>query len=599
MKTNNIYILILLIGCLISCSNQSAKTRSYHEVYDLSFRMQSDAILYPWIENAAFFFYTIPFPNTEPLFTKTYLKGNPFSECLKTEWEQRILLPSEKKETGRITLETKGENIEYIAMYVHGMNEEEKIVTADTLLFTPENALATVSKDLLLHNTKLLNIRIYAEGKNNENASVSFSKIEILIDGDILNDKPFEGLPPLSLSKEAKYLSLDTLTEERFEQIPIFSDAKIIGLGESLHQNQPVKTFTYDLILHAVEKHNYRLIGLEAPMEALLSYNRYIHDTTFTIENSNESLLDLANRLQSYNAGKPEEEQVNLFGIDYNRYASSTQNSAVDIFDYITYLNQEIKAKEIDRLALLLFNRDIPLALDYLKENTTRWKELFPYGEYECMIHILELFSQIISKDESERFALRDSVLFQNAQFLIESLGMQENKKAIILAHAVHINPVSTYPAIPCLPFGYLMKKAYGDAYHTAVVLTDTGYNLALGGKEWENAFIRNEQTLMTPLQESIEYDLSSLNVDRLYYPVSSELNRLILSRYKGSHQLKQEFYPYNFYQRYEGIFFVKGMNGPPSEQKENISLKEMQKKHLEKINKRKQQAEEIGKRIN
>ena len=43
--------------------------------------------------------------------------------------------------------------------------------------------------------------------------------------------------------------------------------------------------------------------------------------------------------------------------MDYNSILSSTQSSAMDIFDFITVLNQKSQIPEVDQLSLLLMKK--------------------------------------------------------------------------------------------------------------------------------------------------------------------------------------------------------------------------------------------------
>lgn len=56
-----------------------------------------------------------------------YLKGFP-SDCLRTELEQRILLPIHKEKEGLVTFEAKGENIKAVSILIDGIDDKEKCV---------------------------------------------------------------------------------------------------------------------------------------------------------------------------------------------------------------------------------------------------------------------------------------------------------------------------------------------------------------------------------------------------------------------------------------------------------------------------------------
>lgn len=43
-----------------------------------------------------------------------------------------------------------------------------------------------------------------------------------------------------------------------------------------------------------------------------------------------------------------------------------------------------------------------------------------------------------------------------------------------------------------------------------------------------------------------------------MLFPYVDFFNKIVLSRYKGDKHTIQEFYPYNLYQRYKGMLFIK-----------------------------------------
>ncbi|MDR1938969.1 MAG: hypothetical protein LBQ73_10810, partial [Tannerellaceae bacterium] len=98
--------------CLLTLScNAQNNIKNYTEAYDLTFKMGRDsAVLCPWRENAAYSNYAIPVPS-DGLFTQVYFKQFPFIDRLKTEFEQRILLPDNNEKKGKVLFECKGTNI--------------------------------------------------------------------------------------------------------------------------------------------------------------------------------------------------------------------------------------------------------------------------------------------------------------------------------------------------------------------------------------------------------------------------------------------------------------------------------------------------------
>jgi len=189
-----------------------------------------------------------------------------------------------------------------------------------------------------------------------------------------------------------------------------------------------------------------------------------------------------------------------------------------------------------------------------------------------------------MGKNGIQRFINRDFIMFLNAKFLMDKFVKTENMKTIVYGHAVHINPVSTYPAVPCAPFGYYMQETYSENYSPLLFLMGNGNAVA-----FDENYNRKNLFLSSPPPNSMEYLLDSIDGNISYIPLSSDFNKLILSRFKGSHHIKQEFYPFNLYKRCRGIFFIKNtyldMNSEKeSSFEENYKLFKLKKERRERI---------------
>ncbi|MCE8711524.1 hypothetical protein K0F18_22140, partial [Bacteroides fragilis] len=98
-------------------------------------------------------------------------------------------------------------------------------------------------------------------------------------------------------------------------------------------------------------------------------YNRFIQDDNYELDSSlviNHATINFLKRLRSFNSGKTKDSKVKLYGMDYNSILSSTQSSAMDIFDFITGLNKKSQIPEVDQLSLLLMKKDRNCAINFL-----------------------------------------------------------------------------------------------------------------------------------------------------------------------------------------------------------------------------------------
>ncbi len=589
--------LIALFFLQTSFSKDNCK--NYTKGYDLHFTMQSDsAVIYPWLENAAYSNYNLSGymqGMNRVLFIKIYSKGFPFLNRLRTEYQQRILLPYNDTKKATIEFECKGHNIKRIFMILDAIDKEEKILFSDTLKFVPDTVLSLASKDITLTNAELLNIRIDAEGEIDMDAYIAFSKLNILIDGKPIDAFPIRTLSPLTVDKKTNYTSINVDKKIALEQIEEINNKKIVGLGESIHGNNSIKSLAYQLIIQAVERLNCKLVLLEMPMEKSFAYNRFIQDVNYELDSSsviNHTTINFLNRLRIFNSNKTKDSKVKLYGIAYNSILSSTQSSALDVFDFITGLHQESQIPEVDQFSLLLIKEDCSDAINFLDTHRDEIKKLLTTEEIECILHILKV-SKEMGDIGIERRRQRDSVMFLNARFLIDKFAKNESVKTIIYGHAVHINPVSTYPAIPCTPFGRYMHETYAESYSPLLFMIEDGKSMAYDGH-----FNRKNNRLSKTPENSMEYALNLIDNNAFYIPLTEDFNKLTLSRFKGSHHISQEFYPFNLYQRYNGIFFIRDAAGFNNPENKDMMFEEGFRLHLLKIKQRQKRIEEIQKRI-
>lgn len=291
------------------------------------------------------------------------------------------------------------------------------------------------------------------------------------------------------------------------------------------------------------------------PMENSFWYHRYVCDQQFVPDAGKMATLDeqqraFLNELRQYNKDKEPGEIVHLWGMDYVSERNPMVSSAKELAGFLTYLNRTFKLREVDTLVSLLAEKEWQPAIDYLKGHQQELQAALTADEQACMLHILSL-SQQAGSDRMQRKAGRDSVMFANADFL---LSHYTRPSAVVYAHSVHINPVSSYPVVSGSTFGKYMKEKYGDDYATFLLLTDSRRAKAFSVA----AVAVSDITLQIPPTGSMEALLGGQPYRQFYLPLTEQYDGLILSRFTGSVEPMQEFYPFNLYRRYQGIFFVK-----------------------------------------
>lgn len=573
--------------------------QTYTKMYDFDFTMKVDSLTkYPWLQNRAYVNYVLPVISKDSgraLFINRYVKGFPFSDRLRTEYLQRVLLPIHHERVGSIRFECKGKNIKSVSILLDGINGEEKILSSDTLTFVPDSFLCITEKKIGLPDAELLNIKIRAEGDPGKEAFIAFGKLEIFIGDKSIDAFPIRKIQALQPQEHEKYIPIDLSDRNTAEKIESVTDKRIIGFGESIHGNSSIMNLVLEMILQAVERQGCKLVIIEFPIEKSFLVNRYIQGRDSDIDVDSALFFDstmgkFLNKLRSYNSNRTDADKVKVFGMDYQFLSYADLNSAVDIFDFIVRINSDLKIPEIDKFAVLLMEQEPAKAADYLKTHNKEMLKLLTPDEIECIAHILSVSSKI-GNDDIKRKIARDSVMFVNSKFLIEKFSAEPRSKVIIYGHGGHINPVSTFPAIPCKPFGSYMQEEYQGDYQPFLFLIGNGQTLAS-----DNAHNRKQFLLDNPPEESAEFFFSSFKDDIFYYPLTADFNKPILSRCIGMQYVAPEFVPFNLFQRYCGIFFIK--KPYLTQSAPELSFEETWNKFLKKRQQRQKIWSELRKRI-
>jgi hypothetical protein len=555
----NFFFLILLGLVTFSCTHSNSVTeRCYTDVYrldfDLSKRCENG---YPWLQNPVYSNFHIPNIENEDgrkLLKFCGLEGFPIQEMnqLKVDLYQKILMPLQATKDGCVRLECKGNNLRKVALIIGGETEQEKRLFLDTLLFNPDSLWGKYSISFPSQKVSLLSIRIYAEGIPMKPATLTLSRCAISLDGKPIDD--FEVRVPFPVTEE-EYTTISLNVGDIGDSIFSVCPAKIIGLCESVHRSSGIQRLEANLIMEQVHHGRTKLILIERSLESSLAYNHYIHheevdlDTVLFYDAPNPFLLE---ELRMFNAGRAEEEQVSILGIDYEYEKADSHSYCGDmLFDFLVWVNTGKQSRAVNQLAELVVSGEWYQANGLFKGRKAEMLEILSGEEYECIDLVLR-YAQKINKDRVGGSIARDSMMFERSRFLIEHLGY--NSERIFLCGQVsHLNLASSYPnPIDVKPLGKALKDRYGGEYMCYLLSVSSG-NTERYGQDFK---IEDRELQLTP-EGSLEYSLMERKYLSVYVPITRKLDRLLLTRWGGLFQLEQEFYPMNLYSRYNGLFFV------------------------------------------
>lgn len=552
---------VFIVALLLPCYSQTSP-QNYTTAYNLHFSMKPTDIKstrYTWMRNASYFLYNA-IPNGFKSFSATNQKK--LGDYI-DEYEQRILLPPHKEKEGTVTLEYSEKNMKEVSLQLTGISETERDLFTKEQTFVTDDMPGKLSCTISLIGVELLNIRIRAVGKKGETSVFELKKLDIKLGEKNIDSYPLRTLPALPNIETDKCPLLQTTTTDRMYETNAMKGHRIVALGESVHGNRPIQTLANKLIMEQVEKRHCKLIILEIPIEKSLIYNRYITDERFTLRQEEIKLIDetrmeLLDKLRKYNFAKSATDKVRIFGMDYISTCNPNPTSASELRISLLRLTDDTsRLPEMKQLAELLDNVSKGAtdaenkAIDYIQSHKQILQTQLTADEVDCLLHTLSV-SQNLGKERAHRSLMRDSVMFVNADYLLNRHAASSN--AVIYAHSVHVNPISTYPVVSRFPFGKYMKNKYQDDYTTFLLLTDEG-SIAV------NNTLMNKTTmqLQTPPTGSMELYFNKKQGHVLYLPLTSQWDRLVLSRFKGNVHSRYEFYPYNLYRRYKGVFFIRG----------------------------------------
>jgi erythromycin esterase len=240
-------------------------------------------------------------------------------------------------------------------------------------------------------------------------------------------------------------LQSDDLSSELCSQ---FEDAELIGLGEASHGTQEFFDLRFRFIRFLVEDFGVRAVGFEAPFDALCRVDELVvageGDIRSLVEEMDiyrpfktETMVDLFEWLQSYNASHPPEDHIHVYGFD----RTLIENAASEIGPYLDRVGADIDASlredidammggydsEDERQALLERTRRVHSTLESMfADNESAWVEATSRQAYEHARHRLSHIETQLEgheRDREGRMALRDEAMAENIEWIHDRAG--------------------------------------------------------------------------------------------------------------------------------------------------------------------------------
>lgn len=476
---------------------------------------------------------------------------NPIHQKFRAEIRQRLLLSPKNGETIKVRVLGAGDSIQKTMIKLTGINKEESIICTslkDGVLSNHPTWQEVTISPVGMH---LLDIAIYAEGYQGKKALMRLFKIDILIGNTSIAEQDAEQLPIFSLSEATPFSQFQSRLCNT-SNIPI-----IVGFGESVHGNSFFRDLVYNNIYQWIKQKETTTILLEFPMEQALAYNQYIHNPDYKlriplIDIATQQLLD---SLRLYNSKNPNN-TVSIIGIDFNRNATTNQNTLIDLFDFLISIPNWNTHKAIYPFLCKLFEGNDSIAYQMIVKQKEIIEKMIGKISTQCIERSLSIYSQLPKSQIKENY--RDSIMAENVVWIQKS---STDKLLPILAHAEHVSksPIQSFSLLR--PMGNYLKSTYGKQYLSLMVSCARG-----NASTQKGDMVVTTIDLDNPPAGSVEYaGLSLSNVNNCWYtPTASFPNTLQYGRFMGNTYTAHSFYPMNIQIRFDGIIFTHLAVGTP-----------------------------------
>lgn len=481
-----------------------------------------------------------------------------FANWNTTSLSKRIIFPNAISDSIRVSIHNSCGYLTNAILYVWRYNDREGLVSKDSLNINIDG-WHTHSISLPARTTRILQLDIFVRALGqtvlrrelwNQLGFMQFlalDRVEIKV-----GNKDISELEVMTDEKLAKPVILDPtrlvpLTNVSTQSLPALRGKKIVALGETVHFNNAIEKFKFDVTKSLIINNNCRMVLLEMPYDIGVMYNYYVGGGKLTPEferimqgtmrpQLSSSFWEFLQWLKNFN--QSQQRKVMLLGMDDSH--SSNFPIELDILDAALTIPAEraMLADLFDYIA----NKDfIHAEFEIIKQREVLVK-LFGLQDYEvlkCDIHFSAL-----NNDQSfyttgkyfgsldYRYLLRDATMSQVAGKYLSWL--QEDETACIHAHYLHIS--KTYSGRPRLPLGYYLEKEYGTDYFPLAVLVGSGTSTMFTMKDNNLSRVSHfDYKLNTPPPRSLEDAAGKISDKCFYYPLDSTNYEFNYIRIMGS----------------------------------------------------------------
>lgn len=365
-----------------------------------------------------------------------------------------------------------------------------------------------------------------------------------------------------------------------------FTDARVIGLGESTHGTKEFTTLRTKFIRYLIDSMDFEVIAFENnfaeshQVNALLSGKKYttekVIDSLFGRIHETRETLELFNLVRNKNSTGRKKIFIEGFDDQNPRYLGNLllndfykkDQACVEIITKNMNTGGSWGVQQYD--SMIKRADRLILRFKAIKQKLTRAfpktdiplleKKIHSYRNSLYLNYLYSLQNAYITFNIAPAATYRDSLMAENVLWLLK---YYKNKKIILLGHNEHLQKNATGIYKTNVPQGYFIQQKLPAGLYKAFAFTT-----ALGMVTSYNKNNEPESILLTPPNKfSYEFYFSQLPAPLLYLPLKNSgqndhpfITKTLQLRWCGyriSGETNQ-FQDVNIADGYDGLFFIR-----------------------------------------
>ena len=441
--------------------------QTFSEKYDLHFQNANDCS-WDWLKQKTSCRFYLQAATETGSFAPLLIKYDSvyLTENMRFYMKKSIDISMVNAERVEICLIAKNESDSAVTFTMLGKNEEENPTFNTSALLENTSGWDTLYISASSKTTKTINIYIEFKGSKNPEQVISLKEIEIKMDG-----KPVDKWLNKNNTKANETATLNPyyivdLTKnpdlEKLNDMVDLNHKKIIGLGENTHGSKSISIARFEMLKTLIKFYNCKLILAEKHFDLGMLVDLYVQgiitdengiiDGYLRLNNDYEPKKEFLVWLRKYNSTN--KDKVHFLDVD----KSGTGELNLALVDYHIELLGKDKAKPYLKL---IENMNFTGLSDLADSDSL----IQNFNDVKNFNYYKKALSTGFSKEMADRFAARDSFMFQWVLFL-DSLFTQPDEKIAILAHSGHLQKTKNEDKTVYFDvLGSLLNEKYKSGY--------------------------------------------------------------------------------------------------------------------------------------